>query len=363
MDYNGSDSKFRSEILQDLSIRYGQWHGYISLVVCFFGLPLNVINISVLTRKHLQTPINCILTWLAVSDMLTMVSYVPFAIHFYCSHEFDQMSPEKNSLGWMQFLLFHINFSATAHTVSIWLGVSLAIFRYRHIQSPAKGNLTRMRRLIRARICVCAIYVASIVLLIPNYMCNKLEPHELGNGSVIYALENLNLGTKLVKPVVLLNLFLYSALAKLVPCVLMMVYGGLLVKTLNHKLRIKRRRLSQHGCMTQRPIDTSRTTIMLLIVMVLFLLTELPQGILIILSVILRGFFENVYIPLGDAMDIIALINSGINFVLYCSMSCEFRRTLVKMFSFAIFRNKHKNKRTTLELSKESMQTTWIRLR
>lgn len=90
--------------------------------------------------------------------------------------------------------------------------------------------------------------------------------------------------------------------------------------------------------------------------MVLFLLTELPQGILIILSVILRGFFQNVYIPMGDAMDMVALINSGINFVLYCSMSCEFRRTLVKMFTFTI---RKKQKRTAVD----SLQTQWIRLR
>ena len=70
---------------------------------------------------------------------------------------------------------------------------------------------------------------------------------------------------------------------------------------------------------------------MLLIVIVLFLLTELPQAVLIILSMALEGFFEHVYIPLGDAMDILALVNNAINFVLYCSMSRKFRRSLWKL--------------------------------
>ncbi|KAH9492507.1 hypothetical protein Btru_026022 [Bulinus truncatus] len=82
---------------------YGSVHGIVSLVVCTFGIPMNVLNISVLTRQHMRTPVNCILTWLAVFDLLTMVSYVPFVVHFYClTPDCDtSVSEEKNSLGGM----------------------------------------------------------------------------------------------------------------------------------------------------------------------------------------------------------------------------------------------------------------------
>lgn len=34
----------------------------------------------------------------------------------------------------------------------------------------------------------------------------------------------------------------------------------------------------------------------------------------------------------GDLIDILALINSGINFILYCSMSRQFRQTFILLF-------------------------------
>lgn len=65
-----------------------------------------------------------------------------------------------------------------------------------------------------------------------------------------------------------------------------------------------------------------RTTRMLLAVLFLFLLTEFPQGILALLSGILGdAFFSECYGHLGELMDILALINSAINFILYCLMS------------------------------------------
>ncbi|XP_025084076.1 probable G-protein coupled receptor 139 [Pomacea canaliculata] len=325
---------FPIEDLHEFHKWYSGVHGYLSQLVCLFGIPMNLINITVLTRKHMHTPINCILTWLALSDMLTMASYVPFAFHFYCFHSPWSVSAEKNTKGWMQFMIFHINFSATTHTVSIWLGVTLAIFRYKHIYSPAKGNLTRIRRLVRARLAVVVVTVLSVIGLIPNYLTNQLIP-VMANNQTFWVIEDLHLATPDTKPIVLLNLWLYSLLAKFLPCVLMVVYGGLLLTTLRASLRQKLRRMSTVSVCTpgsSRPgTDNSRTTRMLLVVIVLFVVTELPQAVLIFLSVTWRGFFIHVYIPLGDLMDMLALINNGVNFVLYCSMSRDFRKTLVNI--------------------------------
>ena len=234
------ETGYYSDTLYILSRTYMKIHGYLSLIVCMFGIPTSIINIFVLTRSDMLTPVNCILTWMAVSDLLTMTSYVPFAIHFYCLHPPDSISKAKNSYSWMQFLLFHVNCSAITHTISVWLGVSLAIFRFKHIHSPAKGNLTRMRRLIRARVVVVIIVCLSGLLMIPNYLSNKLQ--EIEPNSSVYILRDPMLGTTLVKPLMMVNMLLYSTCAKLLPCILMIVYGGLLLRTLNSKFRLKRQR-------------------------------------------------------------------------------------------------------------------------
>lgn len=43
-------------------------------------------------------------------------------------------------------------------------------------------------------------------------------------------------------------------------------------------------------------------------------------------------FINNVYINLGELMDLLALINNGVNFILYCTMSRAFRKTFQKTF-------------------------------
>ncbi|XP_050412350.1 G-protein coupled receptor dmsr-1 [Patella vulgata] len=348
---------YRIPALESLSMWYSGIHGYLSVIVCAFGIPMNLINVTVLTQKHMRTPINCILTFLSLSDMLTMISYVPFALNFYILHSPWELSEVKNSFGWMKFMLFHINFSATTHTVSIWLGVTLAIFRYKHLYSPAKGNLTRIRRLIRARISVCLVYVLSTVGLTPNYITNKLNPYTINNKTV-YVMEDLKLGTSEVRPVVLLNLWLYSIMAKLLPCILMVIYGGLLLYTLKSKLKFQKRKLSCSSVFASRPMDNSRTTRMLLIVIILFLVTELPQGILIIISVTSKGFFQNIYMPLGDLMDMVALINNGVNFILYCSMSRDFRLTLMDLLKLKMAKHRHFS--TTTCNDSERSQTALI---
>lgn len=67
--------------------RFNKWyqgiHGYFSIVVCLFGILSNIINIVVLTRRSMSSPTNCILTAIAVADMLTMLSYLPYATYFY----------------------------------------------------------------------------------------------------------------------------------------------------------------------------------------------------------------------------------------------------------------------------------------
>ena len=52
------------------------------------------------------------------------------------------------------------------------------------------------------------------------------------------------------------------------------------------------------------------------------------QGILGMLSAILgTEFFDSCYVPLAEILEIIVLINSATNFILYCLMSSQFRST------------------------------------
>ena len=129
----------------------------------------------------------------------------------------------------------------------------------------------------------------------------------------------------------------------------MSVFGFLLVFTMKHtQRRTKRlRRNSRPEFYRSRSREHSRTTRMLVVVIVLFLITELPQGILALFSGLMPDFFTAYYVPLGDLMDIIALINNAINFTLYCSMSKLFRDTFLRLFCPALTSPSSRPKRLT----------------
>lgn len=92
------------------------------------------------------SPTNAILTGLAVSDMAVMISYFPYAIHNFFRKNLTQ--EEQFSTGWAYFTLFHAHFTVVCHTISIWLTVILAIWRYlavRYMLLDCSGSYVKNR--------------------------------------------------------------------------------------------------------------------------------------------------------------------------------------------------------------------------
>ena len=125
-----------------------EYHGHLAMAVCILGILFNLANILVLTHKDMRlNPINMILTGIAIADCLVMIEYIPFTIHMYLLKDSERSQEERvnvllsfvpqlnksifqYSKAWGYFLLFHTNFSIMIHTVSIWLTLSLAIWRF-----------------------------------------------------------------------------------------------------------------------------------------------------------------------------------------------------------------------------------------
>jgi hypothetical protein len=336
---------------------YKPYHGYIATVVCVFGIIANILNIVVLTRKNMISATNCILTGLAVSDGLTMVAYLPFALRFYCLYG-TEVSPERNTLGAIRFMLFYACFSVVVHTVSIWLTVTLTVFRYIFIKHPRSGTV--MCTLQRAKIAVFLNYVVTLIVCIPNFVTITVQgsPMEENNNSSHYLwFVQYKLDTDLDNFVYKFNFWIQAILVKLVPCVGLTILSILLVKTMkdverrHRNLQTKKNKCSDKESSRDRKMN--RTTRMLLVVVFLFLITEFPQGILNLLSGLLGHFVEEVYWPLGDLVDILALINNGVNFILYCAMSKQFRDTFIAVFLGSCC-NKNKKRFTLVPTSTRS---------
>ncbi|KAF6779223.1 hypothetical protein AHF37_01201 [Paragonimus kellicotti] len=78
--------------------------------------------------------------------------------------------------------------------------------------------------------------------------------------------------------------------------------------------------------------QSQRATIMLIVLVISFVLTEAPQGVV---NTLVAGkgecFHNTIYVPLGDILDLAVLLNSSVNFILYCTMSQLFRANFVHL--------------------------------
>ncbi|CAH0401209.1 unnamed protein product [Chilo suppressalis] len=362
--------KYCSGGFRELILAYNNIHGYVSLVVCLFGSLANALNVAVLTRRDLASvPINRLLKWLAVADVFVMMEYVPFSIYRYL------LLPGQQEWlhSWAVYTLFHMHFTQILHTASILLTLSLAVWRYLAIKYPShSASLCTDRRCSAA---ILASFMLSPVLCIPSYFVFTIHKvftvdKDLNNTTPVkvYYVDSDHNGT-----LYQVNFWVHAVLIKLLPCVILTLISAWLIQALYRANNRKKALKGYSACQTTTVVNggrniftrkstkrskaerrTDRTTKMLVAVLLLFLMTEFPQGILGLLSGILgRCFFKLCYNLFGELMDVLALLNGAINFVLYCSMSRQFRTTFGLMI---------RNKCATAQRasSHTELQTTYV---
>lgn len=219
---------------------YVRIHGYIALVICLLGCAANSVNIAVLSRKEMSSSTNTILTGLAVADLLVMIDYIPFALHIYTN---IASTLNRDSYAWAVFVYFHSIFSQTFHTISIWLTITLAVWRFIAIKFPQKNRTLCNQR--NTNMAIGMAYFVCPILCLPIYFAmniHVLPPKSASapsvNGTVnetdtvnkslsyepIYALkmtDNSDLLTAIF--------WIYSVFIKLIPCVVLSILSVLLI--------------------------------------------------------------------------------------------------------------------------------------
>ncbi|XP_049831243.1 G-protein coupled receptor dmsr-1-like [Schistocerca gregaria] len=331
---DGSECSECGGALREALLVYRRAHGYCALLVCALGTAANALNVAVLTRRELAAaPINRLLTALAVADMLLMLEYVPVAAYLYV------VLPEQRDYpyGWAAMLLVHAHLSLMLHSVNVCLTLTLAVWRYISIRYPEQART--LCTLQRCHVAIALCYTLPVLACSPPIAVFEIRETRVRQHSGNLTLYHVGLSDAAEKDDKLLyhaSFWLYSVVLRLIPCAALSLLIAWLARTL---LRNGRR----HAALTGRSRRAQRTTRMLVAVLLLFLATEVPSGVLGLLSVLLRPcFFLNCYKLFGEVMDMLALTNGAVNFVLYCAMSRQFRTTFSQLFCPALLLSKRK---------------------
>ncbi|WAR21799.1 DMSR1-like protein [Mya arenaria] len=155
--------------------------------------------------------------------------------------------------------------------------------------------------------------MSAVLVCIPNYISNYWElTNQTANNETVYTFSQRR---------VMETIYTYSR-----------IRYELLALHRAHRNHVHLKSQGMRRDDMEKHNEHFRTTAMLLAVVILFLVTELPQGIMTLLMIFMEELHNELYSPLGDILDIAALLNNAINFVLYCTMSQQFRDTFIQTF-------------------------------
>ena len=210
--------------------------------------------------------------------------------------------------------------------------------------------------IFRCQCLICLAYIAPVFLAIPNMLALAIKPR-FNETNCGLTKEIKAMGTRLeleeTEQYVIshscmakgnnyflskINIWIYSLVLKVVPCMVLTIFTGFLIKELckakQRSVRLSTRTLTYRQNRLNK--QQNRTTGLLIVILVMFLISEFPSGIMGVLWAIHGNYFyHDCYHPLGELMDMMALINSAVSFIPYCLMSQEFRNTIAK-YPFAM---------------------------
>lgn len=162
------NSSYIYDLLGEFNRIYGQIHGYLSIVLCLFGIFANSLNVTVLTRSALRTPVNAILCLIAICNLVVTILYTVYLGKFFFVPK--RCLQSDFSYAWAVFVLAFANTTFIGHSASLWLGVQMALMRYMVLRRKGsrRGLTVHNYRisLIQGLILMAAIMVANIPMLL-----------------------------------------------------------------------------------------------------------------------------------------------------------------------------------------------------
>ncbi|XP_013865567.1 putative G-protein coupled receptor 139 [Austrofundulus limnaeus] len=279
---------------------------YYSVLLCL-GLPANILTVVILSQlvlRRQKSSYNYLLA-LAAADILVLllIVFVDFILEDFILG--SSLPTSLNST--VQLLEF-----SSIHT-SIWITVPLTIDRYIAVCHPLRYHTVSYPA--RTRRVILVVYIGCLLSSAPYYWWPELWHSLPGVGNADEGGGESN--RKTVAQHVLV--WVHCATVYFLPCMVFFSLNTIIVQ----KLRKRR------NCFRLRGYSTGKTTAILLAITSVFAVLWAPRTLMI-----LYHFYSpppasqsaaRLLHMLTDISNMLALLNTGVNFFLYCFISKRFR--------------------------------------
>ena len=313
--------------------------GYYLPPLAVFTIFSNTLMCIVLLKKHMRNPTNIILLSITLLDIFTVISVLPASIYYHTLGYYKEYVPYK--LCWITFY-GRYTVPLILHTASIWLTVVLALQRYICVCHPQVGN--RWCTLPSTIRCIIVICISALPINCLNIMRIGFIPLEVP--SLLDPTKNITGCSPIIiavppdyaRTLDTIILWFQCIFVKFIPCLWLLILNSVLIRTMCRAEKRRRMLLSQNRSTESRNLsESNRTTMLLVMVVGLFLVVELPGGVISIMWILENTF--NVYIVTVWTTDVVFAITEflmylsfPLNLFVYCGMSRQFRGTFKSLF-------------------------------
>ncbi|TMS34916.1 hypothetical protein L596_002414 [Steinernema carpocapsae] len=305
---------------------YREIHPPLVTLLCVAGTVGHILSMA--TLASMLNPTNLLLISMSGSQLVFCVNYL-YTILFKFGTETLCLTPLWG-WGWTASFLVSVNLSVMVHMTGVFHVVALSIVRYFSLKHISKVSSTLpWFTYQKSVISLVVIYMSMLIVCGPIYFNSEIREvpyHETCvskfpalNGTVAYELHVRN---KVLQQVIF---WLFGSICKLIPCMVLFVMTFFILD----RLKLIRQMNERFGNQ-ERDRRYDRTTKMILIIMLIFIVVEFPQGIMAVLHSMVdlpAGAQE-----FGDLFEMLTLLTSCIIFALLCSMNSSLRNELYQLF-------------------------------
>ncbi|EFO98161.1 CRE-SPRR-1 protein [Caenorhabditis remanei] len=153
-------------------------YGYMMPFIVTLTIATNSFIVVVLSHKYLRTPTNYVLLAMAVTELLTGLSCLPWFTYYYTLSGYKKDVQTGLPGFWCDMIPYMAAFLPSIfHTMAIWLTVYLAIQRYIYICVPSL--VRKFCTIHRSKQVIFFIITVATVMYTPDLMAFHNESHEV----------------------------------------------------------------------------------------------------------------------------------------------------------------------------------------
>ncbi|TRY70678.1 hypothetical protein TCAL_05430 [Tigriopus californicus] len=332
----------------ELYARINWWtEGVFQMIISLIGLCGNSISIWILCSKAMQSIFNRLLIVLAIFDNM----YLIFSV-------LDSIRHEHGTVNVHYYLFANVLYPLhnASLTGSIYMTVVLAFERYLAVSHPISyhNSVNSGPHWIRITRYVLPVLIFSVLFNLPKFF--ELHAYEsasqrtvlLGNGSLV----NQTLLNVQIAPTSLrLNedyIFYYQNNARLlvtaiVPFFALLIFNYGIYQAVGRRKhglnQVRGGNNNNNQSLQTNAAEENRQAIMLFAIVIFFLIFNLPRNFLSLNEVLSFAQVKEDYMRgckglalwillVGTLSHLLLVVNSSMNFFLYCGMSTTFRKEL-----------------------------------